>query len=251
MARRLMREEGLMCGGSSGSAMWAAIKYIKENKIGKGKRVVVLLPDNIRNYMTKHLNDDWMYERNYITEAECAAAQKSDFIPNTDWGQDMTVADLPLPDAVFMDATTTIGDAVKSFYSSGFAQYPVREASGKITGVLTKTEVMKQLVKKRVTEADPVSKLVQRELRHVSNGTTLDELARVLARNRFALVEKTKFVTTSDIMKKISPPTAQPADAKTASVAEGGCCKVKLAAAAVVGVGIAALGTFLVMKNKN
>ena len=34
MARRLMREEGLMCGGSSGTAMWGAIKYIKEKNIG-------------------------------------------------------------------------------------------------------------------------------------------------------------------------------------------------------------------------
>lgn len=72
MARRLMREEGLMCGGSSGTAMWGAIEYIKKQKIGKGKRVVVLLPDNIRNYMTKHLNSDWMYERGYMTEKECA-----------------------------------------------------------------------------------------------------------------------------------------------------------------------------------
>jgi cystathionine beta-synthase len=68
MARRLMREEGLMCGGSSGTAMWGAIEYIKKHKIGQGKRCVVLLPDNIRNYMTKHLNDDWMYERGYINE---------------------------------------------------------------------------------------------------------------------------------------------------------------------------------------
>ena len=68
MARRLMREEGLLCGGSSGTAMHGAIEYIKQSKIGKGKRVVVLLPDNIRNYMTKHLNADWMYERGYMTE---------------------------------------------------------------------------------------------------------------------------------------------------------------------------------------
>lgn len=100
MARRLMREEGLMCGGSSGTAMWGAIEYIKKHKIGQGKRCVVLLPDNIRNYMTKHLNDDWMFERDYITEQECAANSTSDLIPNTDWGQDLTVNDLNLPDAV-------------------------------------------------------------------------------------------------------------------------------------------------------
>ena len=110
-----MREEGLMCGGSSGTAMWGAIKYIKDHNIGAGKRCVVILPDNIRNYMTKHLNDDWMYERGYITEQECAKNAVSDLIPNTDWGQDMTVGDLDLPDAVFLDAEISIGDAVALF----------------------------------------------------------------------------------------------------------------------------------------
>ncbi len=115
MARRLMSEEGMMCGGSSGTAMWAAIKYIKEKNIGKGKRCVVLLPDNIRNYMTKHLNDDWMYERGYISEAECAAGATSDLIPNTDWGQDKTVGSLDLPDACFIYDNTPIGGALQQF----------------------------------------------------------------------------------------------------------------------------------------
>jgi len=68
MARRLIREEGFLCGGSSGTAMAAAMKFIKENKIGKGKRVVVVCPDNIRNYITKFINNDWMYEKGLITE---------------------------------------------------------------------------------------------------------------------------------------------------------------------------------------
>jgi len=115
MARRLMREEGMMCGGSSGTAMWGAIDYIKKHKIGKGKRCVVLLPDNIRNYMTKHLNDDWMYERNYISEAECVKNSNSDLVPNEDWGQKMTVNELTLPNAEFLAATSTIGDAIAKF----------------------------------------------------------------------------------------------------------------------------------------
>ena len=95
--------------------MWAAIKYIKEKNIGAGKRCVVILPDNIRNYMTKHLNDDWMYERGYITEEECTNAATSDLVPNTDWGKDMTVNDLNLADAVFVEATTPIGEAIRLF----------------------------------------------------------------------------------------------------------------------------------------
>ncbi len=58
MARRLIREEGLLCGGSSGSAVWAALQAAKELK--KGQRCVVILPDSIRNYLTKFVDDKWM-----------------------------------------------------------------------------------------------------------------------------------------------------------------------------------------------
>ena len=121
MARRLLREEALMCGGSSGAPMQAAVEYIKENNIGAGKRCVVLLPDNIRNYMTKHLNNDWMYEKGYITEKECAQSAVSDLVPNNDWGQDMTVADLDLKEAVFIDADITVGEARQLMLSAGYA----------------------------------------------------------------------------------------------------------------------------------
>ncbi|ESO08145.1 hypothetical protein HELRODRAFT_98264, partial [Helobdella robusta] len=65
MARRLIRQEGLLCGGSSGSIMYCAVQAAKDYKLGPDKRVVVILPDSIRNYMTKHLNDDWMRARSF------------------------------------------------------------------------------------------------------------------------------------------------------------------------------------------
>lgn len=55
MSRRLIREEGLLCGGSCGTAVVAAIKAIKRAGLQKGQRCVVLLPDSTRNYMTKFL----------------------------------------------------------------------------------------------------------------------------------------------------------------------------------------------------
>ena len=58
MARRLIKEEGLLCGGSSGSAMVAALKAAV--KLNNDKNCLVILPDGIRNYMTKFPNDDWM-----------------------------------------------------------------------------------------------------------------------------------------------------------------------------------------------
>lgn len=64
MARRLIKEEGLLCGGSCGGAVWAALQVAKELK--KGQNCVVILPDSIRNYLTKFADDNWMKEQGFI-----------------------------------------------------------------------------------------------------------------------------------------------------------------------------------------
>lgn len=89
----------MFVGGSSGTAMAGAMKAIKELNIGAGKRVVVLLPDSIRNYMTKFINNDWMYESGFITEEECIKLNTSTLVPNKDWGQEYTVKDLNLQES--------------------------------------------------------------------------------------------------------------------------------------------------------
>ncbi|KAI0979324.1 hypothetical protein GJ496_004754 [Pomphorhynchus laevis] len=61
-ARELIAEEGILCGGSSGSALASAIKACKDFGLEQGQRCVVILPDSIRNYMTKFLQDKWIDE---------------------------------------------------------------------------------------------------------------------------------------------------------------------------------------------
>lgn len=61
MARRLIREEGILSGGSAGANLVGALKACKNLK--EGQRCVVVLPDGVRNYMTKFLSDTWMAER--------------------------------------------------------------------------------------------------------------------------------------------------------------------------------------------
>lgn len=65
-ARALIREEGLLCGGSSGAALAAAIKIAKN--LPADKRLIVLLPDGIRNYMTKFVSDQWMDARDFLVK---------------------------------------------------------------------------------------------------------------------------------------------------------------------------------------
>lgn len=64
MARRLIKEEGLLVGGSSGSAVWAALEAAKTLK--KGQRCLVMLPDSIRNYLSKFVDNRWMQEHGFI-----------------------------------------------------------------------------------------------------------------------------------------------------------------------------------------
>lgn len=52
-ARRLIAEEGLLVGGSSGSAISAMVQGVKDLGLGKDDVVVVILPDSIRSYLSK------------------------------------------------------------------------------------------------------------------------------------------------------------------------------------------------------
>ena len=63
MARRLTREEGLLVGGSAGTALAAALKY--DQRMEKPKYIVVLLPDTGRNYINKIFSDQWMQENGF------------------------------------------------------------------------------------------------------------------------------------------------------------------------------------------
>ncbi|MDA8561928.1 pyridoxal-phosphate dependent enzyme [Gammaproteobacteria bacterium] len=64
MSKRLIKEEGLLVGGSCGSTVWAALRAAKNLK--KGQKCVTILSDGIRNYLTKFVDDNWMKEKGFI-----------------------------------------------------------------------------------------------------------------------------------------------------------------------------------------
>jgi cystathionine beta-synthase len=118
MSRRLIREEGFLCGGSSGTAMVGALQAAKILK--KGQRCVVLLPDSVRNYMTKFLSDDWMKGMGYMDEHSL----KAEKVKISQWGG-ARIRDLNLPQAVTIDCSTTCKEAIAIMQAKGFDQLPV------------------------------------------------------------------------------------------------------------------------------
>jgi len=75
--RSIIRHEGLLIGSSCGSTMAGAYRFIKENNIGKDKRVAVLFADSSRNYMSKMMDDDWITKTGFnADEIKRAAGEK-------------------------------------------------------------------------------------------------------------------------------------------------------------------------------
>jgi len=109
MARELIRLEGLLCGGSSGASVHAAI--VEAKKLKKGQKCVVILPDSIRNYMTKHLKPSWCIERKLI----------DDFAPKNceNWWFD-SVSKIKVNRKILdFDKSTSINDAIKQMREHG------------------------------------------------------------------------------------------------------------------------------------
>lgn len=91
MARRIIRDEGILVGGSSGSALWAALEIARD--LPEDKRVCVLFCDSIRNYMSKFISDDWMIENEFVKEED---VEKTDmkFGLNILFGNDFTIKEM-------------------------------------------------------------------------------------------------------------------------------------------------------------
>jgi cystathionine beta-synthase len=68
MARRLTREEGIFAGGSSGSAVWAALKLTAQ--VDADRHIVVILPDSGDRYLSKFYNDEWMKKNGFLNKEE-------------------------------------------------------------------------------------------------------------------------------------------------------------------------------------
>jgi cystathionine beta-synthase len=196
MARRLIRSEGLLIGGSSGGTMAGAIKAIKELGIGAGKRVVCLFADSVRNYMTKFLNDDWMWRHGLVSEEHGVGVADGDAAHK--WWAHATVGSLELATPFTVSEDVTCKDAVTLLQSNGFDQLPVISADGDVLGVVTEGNLSAKLMSGRVSPADAVGGAVYKQFRQVTLSTPLWELSRVFDKDPFALVVTTQKCVSRD-----------------------------------------------------
>ena len=149
MARRLIRQEGLLVGGSSGSAVWAALEVAK--RMGPGKRIVVLLPDSVRNYLTKFLDGAWMRANGFAESA---------------WSTN-TVGDLlrrmPRRALHTVASSETAADAVMKMKEHGVSQLPVVD-EGILVGIVTESDLLSKLVEGHSSLTSAVAEVMFRNV---------------------------------------------------------------------------------------
>jgi cystathionine beta-synthase len=181
MARRMIREEGLLCGGSSGCAMAVAIEAAKE--LREDQRCVVICPDSVRNYMTKFLSDAWMYEHGFIEENSHSEIRK-----NSWWGS-RRVAELQLNAPITVSSSTTCADAINVMISQGFDMVPVQSVeNGEVLGAVTEGNLTALITQGRLSPSETCGKAMYKKFKKVNLNTTLSDLAAMFDTDSFALV---------------------------------------------------------------
>lgn len=200
MSRRLIRDEGLLCGGSCGSAAAAALAIAKE--LPEGKRVVCILPDSVRNYMTKFLNDNWMYEHHFV---DASLGKKSKI---ETWWASGRVGDLNMATPLTLAPDVSIHEAIQVMNEQGFDMVPVQSKhDGKVLGVITAGQLTAILTTGKVKSDDPCANAMYKSFSQVSMSTDLTTLTNLFDRDSYALVvaeqrqyEKSKGMTTRSVV---------------------------------------------------
>ncbi|KAJ5784228.1 uncharacterized protein N7503_009440 [Penicillium pulvis] len=161
-SRRLIAEEGLLVGGSSGSAIAALVKANQEKKFSKDDVVVVILPDSIRSYLTKFADDDWLAANDLFpaavpteTTAQAQTAASEDPLAGA------KVSALRLKPITTVTSNFPCEAAIEIMREKGFDQLPVLAPSGrKLVGLLTLGNVLSRLTHGRVSGKTPVSEVM-------------------------------------------------------------------------------------------
>ncbi|GJN67668.1 cystathionine beta-synthase [Purpureocillium lilacinum] len=156
LARRLISEEGLLVGGSSGSAMAAMLRAVKDYGFKKGDVVVVVLPDSIRSYLSKFADDDWLAANGLLPVNGVEAAHSDAPAGSSDPYDGATVGSLRLKPVTSVAATASCSEAIETMRDKGFDQLPVLSSSSRLVGLVTLGNLLSYISRGRATGQSPV-----------------------------------------------------------------------------------------------
>ncbi|KAM5475627.1 cystathionine beta-synthase [Microsporum audouinii] len=159
-SRQLIADEGLLVGGSSGSAIDGLVQAVKDGQVGKDDVVVVVLPDSIRSYLTKFADDDWLAANNLLPESTTQAPPSPQLAHKGSMDQfgGAKVKALRLKPVTTVSANSPCSAAIETMRDKGFDQLPVLAAqSRRLVGLITLGNALSWISRGRATGNSPVS----------------------------------------------------------------------------------------------
>jgi cystathionine beta-synthase len=188
MARRLTREEGILSGGSGGSAMVAALAVARDltaGAAGDAAVVVVILPDSGRNYLSKVYNDEWL-RANGLLATTGAVVRVDDLLHDRHHAG-------PLPPLVLARTTQRTGDAIAILQEYGISQLPVSEqpegdAVEGIVGSITEKGLLDRAYRDPSIVERTVGEVMDKPLPFADVSATLDQAFALLSGEASAVI---------------------------------------------------------------
>ena len=201
-ARRLAREEGLLVGGSSGSTVAGALEYAA--RLGPQARVLALLPDSGRSYLSKFLDDNWMIEHGFLERSA----------PAPTVGQLLLAKHGELPQLVTISAHRKVADAIDVMEQYSISQLPVvRDGeSGSLAdviGSLQDRDLLERVFRNADALHEDVAAAMQPPLATVESTSSVDEIVAALTGRTNAVVVAERgrpvgVVTRSDLLEYLA-----------------------------------------------
>jgi cystathionine beta-synthase len=207
-ARRLTREEGILVGESSGTALVAARAVVRDlaaTDRGADAVVVVLLPDGGRNYLSKLYNDEWM-RVNGLLGSPTARVRVTSVLRNGH-------RDEELPRVIVARTTDRVADVIEVLQRYGISQMPVSErdddAIEGIVGSINERSLLERAYRDPGTVERTVGEVMERPLPTIDAAAGVDEAFQLLSAGAPALVaveagRPTGVVTKLDLLEHLA-----------------------------------------------
>jgi cystathionine beta-synthase len=143
-ARRLTREEGIFAGGSTGTAVYGALKVAE--RLGPGKIVVVIICDSGDRYLSKLYDDEWMRDMGFLG-------------PRPGLGSVREILEFKGGKVEFAEPDETLAQIAKRMSDLGFSQMPVKSTDGTPALLMIhEVDLLQSLVSGQCRSEDPVLK---------------------------------------------------------------------------------------------
>jgi len=206
-ARRVTREEGILTGGSGGTAVWAAIEIGRD--LGPEAVIVVILPDSGRGYLSKVYDDGWMSDHGFLR-----AGSSGDTVEDLLAAKRQGALDL-IPPLVHVHPTETVRSAIAILREYGVSQLPVVKAEpplslAEVVGTVTDRDLLERIVGDPGALDKPVSSVMGPPLPTIGSGEPLGVASARLAESPAVLVldngHPTGIATRSDLLDFLSGP---------------------------------------------